>query len=103
VPLGLLEGTAYDETRFSAQPGDLLVFYSDGIQDQQNFAEDDYGSTRLGDLLRKVCNQSVQSIAKAILKDVDKFRGAARVTDDQTLVVLRVKPEVGAAVKETGR
>ena len=97
VPLGLLEGTSYDEMKFAAKPGDLLIFYSDGIQDQQNATEDDYGSKRLGDLVRKVGGQSVGAIAKAILKDLDKFRGPSAVTDDQTLVVLRVK---GDAPKE---
>jgi phosphoserine phosphatase RsbU/P len=91
VPLGLLEGTAYDETRFAAKPGDVLVFYSDGVQDQQNGTDEDYGDQRLLDLLRKVCSQPVGSIAKAILKDLDKFRGPHPLADDQTIVVLRVK------------
>jgi phosphoserine phosphatase RsbU/P len=93
VPLGLLEGTAYDEHRFAAQAGDLMVFYSDGVQDQQNIHEEDYGSQRLAKLLRKMANEPVQSIAKAILKDLDKFRGRVNMSDDQTLVVLRVSPD----------
>jgi sigma-B regulation protein RsbU (phosphoserine phosphatase) len=91
VPLGLLEGTAYDETRFAAKPGDVLVFYSDGVQDQQNGTDEDYGSKRLLDLLRKINTQPVGTIAKAILKDLDKFRGPQALADDQTIVVLRVK------------
>jgi len=112
VPLGLLEGTTYDEIKFSAKPGDVFVFYSDGVQDQQNAAEEDYGSARLAELLRKVNSQPVGSIAKAILKDVEKFRGGTEVSDDQTLVVLRVKGDApakdatskeGTARKETDR
>jgi sigma-B regulation protein RsbU (phosphoserine phosphatase) len=91
VPLGLIEGTSYDETKFQAQAGDLIVLYSDGVQDQQNADEQVYGDARLGELVQKVAGQSVQNVAKAILKDLDKFREAVSIADDQTLLVMRIK------------
>lgn len=90
VPIGLLQGVDYEETVFEAQPGDLLLLYSDGISDQLNEAGEEYGRTRLPVILKEVCELNAQQIADRILEDCREFRGALPVHDDQTLVVLRV-------------
>lgn len=90
VPIGLLEQVEYDEVTFEAQPGDLLLLYSDGISDQLNEAGEEYGRTRLPVILKGLCELSAQQIADRILEDCRQFRGALPVHDDQTLVVLRV-------------
>ena len=90
VPIGLLEGVDYEETVFDAEPGDLLVLYSDGIADQTNEAGEDYGSARLPAALREFCRLGAQQIANRILEDCREFRGSVPVHDDQTIVALRV-------------
>src|SRR5438045_6673291 len=47
VPLGLLPRQEYDETVFKAEPGDLVVLYSDGVSDHINLEGGDRKSTRL--------------------------------------------------------
>jgi sigma-B regulation protein RsbU (phosphoserine phosphatase) len=91
VPLGLLPDTEYDEVKVTAKPGDLIVLFSDGIQDQQNPAGDDYGEVRLRPLIQEMFQKPARSVAKAVLGDLDKFRLDRAVADDQTLVVLKVK------------
>jgi sigma-B regulation protein RsbU (phosphoserine phosphatase) len=90
VPIGLLPDVEYEETVFEAQPGDLLLLYSDGISDQLNEAGEEYGRTRLPVILKDCCELDAQQIANRILEDCREFRGALPVHDDQTLVVLRV-------------
>jgi phosphoserine phosphatase RsbU/P len=90
VPIGLLEHVDYEEITFDAQAGDLLLLYSDGISDQLNEAGEEYGRTRLPEVLTGVCDLSAQQIANRILEDCRAFRGSLPVHDDQTLVVLRV-------------
>ncbi len=91
VPLGLLSGTQYDESTFQTKPGDLVVLYSDGIQDQTSPTEQEYGILHLGPLLKRLCKRSVKEIAEGILADVDKFRQDLPIADDQTLVIIKVK------------
>ena len=90
VPIGLLEDVSYEETVFDAQPGDLLILYSDGISDQVNEAGEEYSKTRFEVVLKDVCELSAQEIANRVLEDCRTFRGSMPVHDDQTLVVLRV-------------
>jgi len=91
VPLGLLEGTQYDETQFQTQPGDLIVLYSDGIQDQEDADGHDYGILRLGPVVKRNSKLKAAEIAEAIVADVDRFRGEKPIADDQTLVVMKVQ------------
>ncbi len=90
VPIGLLERVDYEETVFDAEPGDLLILFSDGISDQANEAGEEYGRARFQAVLKDVCDLSAQQIANRVLEDCHAFRGSVPVHDDQTLVVLRV-------------
>jgi sigma-B regulation protein RsbU (phosphoserine phosphatase) len=91
IPLGLLEQREYDELTFTAQPGDLVVLYSDGMEDQHNPAAEHYGRTRLTRSLGQHWQQSPQSIVDAAFHDLDKFADGTETFDDQTLIVMRVK------------
>ena len=90
VPAGLLEGREYDEVIFDAQPGDVVLLYSDGIQDQPNPKGDEYGRTRLAHALKKLCDLPVEQIADELLRDVDVFTDGAPAFDDQTIVVMKI-------------
>lgn len=90
VPIGLLEDREYEEVEFLVEPGDILVFYSDGVEDQVNEAGDDYARTRLTKLLKKHCLEPPQAIANAVIADLDLFRDGTPITDDQTVVVVNV-------------
>ena len=91
VPAGLLEDREYQEITIQTETNDVILLYSDGIQDQFNAKEEEYGRTRLARVLKKTYALDVESIADAILKDFDEFTGDAPAFDDQTLIVIKVK------------
>lgn len=90
VPAGLLDNREYEEVVFSVQPGDVVLLYSDGVTDQLNPKEDEYGRQRLSKTLRKCCESSTEEIADHILADLDEFSAGAPAFDDQTLIVMKV-------------
>jgi len=90
VPIGLLEDRHYEEIEFQTEPGDTVLFYSDGIEDQLNPNEDDYSRARILRLLKKHGHESPQTIANAIFTELDAFRDGTAITDDQSVVVLKV-------------
>ena len=47
IPLGLLEDREYDEVTVKTKKGDTIVLYSDGVADQLNRQDQEYGSARL--------------------------------------------------------
>ncbi|MDR3774128.1 MAG: SpoIIE family protein phosphatase [Terracidiphilus sp.] len=90
-PLGLFPDVVYDEIRLEAQPGDAIVFVSDGILDAENDQGAMYGEERLSHLLCASRDNPPAEIADAILADVARFQGAHDRFDDETIIVLRVR------------
>jgi sigma-B regulation protein RsbU (phosphoserine phosphatase) len=91
VPVGLLEDVDYDETHFEAQPGDVVVLVSDGVQDQANPSGEEYGRRRLRRFLEARCDMTAQEIADGMIEDIEQFRESHPVHDDQTVIVLKVQ------------
>jgi phosphoserine phosphatase RsbU/P len=90
VPLGLLDDREYEEVVFQAEAGDVIVLYSDGVQDQADAGEAEYGRGPLAQLVTKLGARTPREILDAIFEDLDAFRGARPVADDQTLIVMKV-------------
>lgn len=91
IPLGLLSEIDYDEVTVQMEPGDTLLLYSDGVPDQQNREEEEYGTTRLFRVLKKSCNLDPQLVVQAIYADLDKHRDGATMNDDETLIAITVQ------------
>jgi sigma-B regulation protein RsbU (phosphoserine phosphatase) len=91
VPAGLLDNRVYEELTVEVQRGDLIVLYSDGITDQPNPKEEEYGRGHLSRALRRLCGKDPEVVADQILADLDEFADGAPRFDDQTLIVLKVR------------
>jgi len=90
VPIGLLDDREYEEVEIQVEPGDAILFFSDGVEDQLNAAGEDYSRPRVSNLLKRHAQAPAQAIADAYFADLDEFRGSTIITDDQTVVVLKV-------------
>jgi phosphoserine phosphatase RsbU/P len=90
-PLGMFPNVTYDEFHLATEPGDAIVFISDGITDAENDAGEMYGDERLASLLCATRDSPAVDIAEAILADVTRFQGTHDRFDDETIIVLRVR------------
>lgn len=90
-PLGLFPDVQYEEFTISTQPGDLLVFFSDGIVDAENAAEEMFGNDRLCNTLEHLTDRTAEGAVGEVLDAVSKFQAGREHFDDETLVVLRVR------------
>jgi sigma-B regulation protein RsbU (phosphoserine phosphatase) len=90
-PLGLFPNVSYEELNIATQPGDIVVFVSDGILDAENMQEEMYGEDRLSAVLCAHRGLPAQEIADSILNDVTRFQGERDRFDDETIIVLRVR------------
>jgi sigma-B regulation protein RsbU (phosphoserine phosphatase) len=84
VPLGLNCGD-YSETTVALSPGSRLVFYSDGITEAVNSAQEEYGLDRLADHVSRPDGSAV-----SILDDVRQFADGVVLNDDATVVFVGV-------------
>jgi sigma-B regulation protein RsbU (phosphoserine phosphatase) len=90
-PLGLFPDVTYDEIAVPTEPGDAIVFVSDGILDAENAKGEMYGDERLAGILCASRDMAAQQIADIILDDVTSFQDGHDRFDDETIIVLRVR------------
>lgn len=91
VPIGLLEDRDYEETEIALEPGDVVLLHSDGVEDQPNAGGEDFSRQRVARVLDRHAREAAQAIADAMIAALDQFRGNTPVSDDQTVVVVRVQ------------
>jgi len=91
LPLGLFDDANYDEFNFRAKPGDMFVFFSDGILDASNKAEEFFGRERVGQIVAANPSASADAVVKSIFQAVAEHASGEEAFDDQTVVAIRVK------------
>ena len=89
-PLGILDDVNYEETRLDLEPGDKVVFYTDGIVEAMNGKEEMYGFERLLEVVKGSQSETAESLLKDILESVKEFAGKAEQHDDLTAMVVSV-------------
>jgi sigma-B regulation protein RsbU (phosphoserine phosphatase) len=90
-PLGIFEDVTYDEWGVTLKTGDILVFHSDGIAETYNSEGQLFGNERLRKLIEQHHEISAAEMADRVLNEVDWFSQSAPLSDDRTLVVMKVK------------
>jgi len=90
-PIGIFDDATYEEWSVRLDPGDILVFYSDGITEASNREGKFFGASRLKDLLAANTHLSSEKLADRMLEEVQEFTQGGPITDDRTLVVMKVK------------
>jgi sigma-B regulation protein RsbU (phosphoserine phosphatase) len=97
LPVGLFANAQYEECRLRAKPGDIFLFFSDGITDATSSTGTMFGRGRLEKVVRDETDKSANEIAQAIFDAVSRHAEGVPTFDDQTIVVLKVK---GSSAKQ---
>jgi sigma-B regulation protein RsbU (phosphoserine phosphatase) len=87
--LGVFPDNAYDQSALPLEPGDRLLFYTDGITEGRNPAGEEYEEDRLAAAALACRAQPVEAMKDAILADVNAFTGG-HFDDDATLIVVGI-------------
>ena len=87
-PLGILDDVNYEETQLQMEPGDKVVYYTDGIVEAMNKHGDMYGFERLHEVVKSSPAKTAEALMNDIIRSVSDFTGAAPQHDDLTIVVV---------------
>lgn len=91
IALGAMGGAKYEERRVDLASGDILVLYTDGVNEAENRNGDQYGVERFCSIVRKSSHLSAQGILDKILEDISKFCAGQSQFDDITMVIAKAK------------
>jgi sigma-B regulation protein RsbU (phosphoserine phosphatase) len=90
-PLGIFEEATYDEWSVTLSVGDILVFHSDGIAETANSEGQFFGTERLRKIIEDQHELTAAELADQVFREVEWFSQGAPLSDDRTLVVLKVR------------
>ena len=88
--LGVFEEADFEQERIRLEPGDRIVMFTDGIVEAENPAGDDFGDSRLTDVIVRRRAASATTLVDGIFEQVTRF-AAGPLQDDATVVVLSVE------------
>src|SRR5690606_25183823 len=71
------------------EPGDVIIYYTDGLTEAENLEHEFFGEERLKLAVLEVAGQSADAILNTIMSRVDEFCAGAPPHDDTTLCVVR--------------
>jgi phosphoserine phosphatase RsbU/P len=100
LPLGIMSNADFREGRTQLHYGDVLVIYSDGVSEACNPAGEEFGPTRLYEVVARNMDASAGGIRDRIESALTKFCQGTPAADDITLVIckrLAESAEIAAA------
>jgi sigma-B regulation protein RsbU (phosphoserine phosphatase) len=89
IVLGTFEDVEQKEHEISVAPGDLLVFYTDGVTEAMDADGHLFGEERLRAALAADPDASAQQALQAVVDAVNAFTGDTPQSDDCTLCVVK--------------
>jgi len=93
LPLGIKPDADYREGRTQLLPGDVLVIYSDGVTEAVSPTGEEFGSTRLYEVVSRNIESSAAGIRDRIESSLTKFSQGTSAADDITLVIVKRQAE----------
>ncbi|HEY2960775.1 MAG TPA: SpoIIE family protein phosphatase [Pyrinomonadaceae bacterium] len=93
LPLGIKPDAEYREGRTQLQRGDVLVIYSDGVTEAMSPTGEEFGATRLYEVVARNVNASAAGIRDRIESSLTKFAQGTSAADDITLVIVKRQAE----------
>ncbi len=95
LALGLDSGKKFDATleeqKINMKSGDILIFYTDGVNEARNNRQEEFEEQRLCDAVVQNFVRNSRELKGEILKNIDHFVGSQSRHDDLTMVVIKIR------------
>jgi phosphoserine phosphatase RsbU/P len=100
LPLGLFDTVEHEQIAFNALPGDVFVFFSDGLVDATSPEGVLFGRGRIEKIVEQNWRLSADDLVKTLFQAVKDHTAGAEQFDDQTVVALKVKGSTKSRVQK---
>ncbi|MFH8242772.1 PP2C family protein-serine/threonine phosphatase [Streptomyces sp. NPDC018321] len=88
LPLGMFDETDYVSQELRAEPGDRLIFVSDGVYGTASSRGERYGDAALARAIQSTRLLPAAEVPRAVLRELADHRGRSAVDDDALVVCL---------------
>jgi len=90
-PIGMIDGATYDESEIDLQPGDRLYFHSDGLTEEINPKNEEFGNERLLTAIADGQALGLQDSVESLVRKVVSWRGEEHLQDDVSILAVSVE------------
>ena len=94
IGIGLVSGSTFANTleleTVQLEPGDVVVYYSDGLSECMNQRQEQFGEERILAAVLECRQDSAEAIESSLRETAARFRGPAEPHDDLTILVVKV-------------
>ena len=87
--VGMFADVEYPVAHFAMRPGDVLIFYTDGVIEAENEKEEEYSLARLGAAVTERRDLPAAAMQAALIEDLRNFCLRPDFSDDITLMVVK--------------
>lgn len=87
--IGWFPSNPLQTVELQLEPGDVIVYYTDGLTEAENSQHEFFGEERFAQSVLAAAGQSADGLLEQILNDVDQFCAGTPAFDDLTLCVVR--------------
>lgn len=84
LPPGLFSAADYDELSVQLEPGDSLLFFTDGLTDARNPREQDFGIEGIQDVCHRHAGESPLDLLGHLFSAIQDFTTSCKQWDDMT-------------------
>ncbi len=91
TPLGVMEKEAIQKMQIQFTPGDILVFFSDGVIETQSPDNQFFGIDRLSQFIASHHHLGPAKMMAMLEKSLNIFRESSDLQDDTTCICIKIK------------
>jgi sigma-B regulation protein RsbU (phosphoserine phosphatase) len=91
LPLGVSESEIFEQMSVKVEPGDVFLFYSDGLTEARNAEGELFGLERLSECVRQHGHLEPRDLIEQIRLEAVAFSQSERFGDDLTCVAVRIE------------
>jgi sigma-B regulation protein RsbU (phosphoserine phosphatase) len=84
LPPGLFSAANYDELSVQLEPGDSLLFFTDGLTDARNLRDQDFGVEGIQEVCRRHDGESPLDLLGHLFSTIQDFTASCKQWDDMT-------------------
>ncbi|MBR4571739.1 MAG: SpoIIE family protein phosphatase [Candidatus Riflebacteria bacterium] len=93
MPLGLFDPplSPFVSTKFTLNPGDFFVMFTDGLYEENNQNGEMFGTDRIKDILNNTAQENAKNITKALITACQQWREGTEAHDDLTVLAIKYR------------
>ncbi|MCX5908286.1 MAG: PP2C family protein-serine/threonine phosphatase [Deltaproteobacteria bacterium] len=89
--IGMFEECSYKQSEIQLNPGDIVLFYTDGVVEVKAGPEEQFGKERLYHLVEENRNLPAKELVDKIYNEAVTFSGSKLMSDDLLLLAIKLR------------